>query len=104
MEKKIYDLNIDNRLDQLIPPLRASEWTLLLDSIVENGCEVPLIVWNGTIVDGHNRYRICRDNNIPFAVEEKQFGNIDEAKKWVILNQLGRRNLSDYQKCELVIP
>ena len=77
---------------------------MLTDSILANGCEMPLVVWNGIIVDGHNRYRICRENGVPFAVEEKAFDSREAAEIWIIRNQLGRRNLSDFQRCELVLP
>ena len=55
-------------------------------------------------MDGHNRYRICHEYSIPFAVEEKSFESRESAKIWLIRNQLGRRNLPDFQKCELVLP
>jgi len=28
-------------------------------NILKNGCYDPIKIWNGTIVDGHNRYEIC---------------------------------------------
>ena len=70
MEKKILDLEIDPDFAGLIPPLQDTELSLLIDSILTNGCEMPLVIWNGTILDGHNRYRICHENSIPFAVFE----------------------------------
>jgi hypothetical protein len=51
-----------------------------------------------TIVDGHNRYDICQEHGIPFAIMEKEFENRDEALMWMISTQLGRRNLTTYQK------
>ena len=104
MEKQLYPLKIDPDFASLIPPLQDTELSILTDSILANGCEMPLVVWNGTVVDGHNRYRICHENGISFAVEEKMFESREAAKIWIIRNQLGRRNLSDFQKCELVLP
>ena len=104
MEKKLYPLKVDNELATLIPPLQDVEQKMLTESILANGCEMPLVVWNGIIVDGHNRYRICVENNIPFATEEKEFESKDAVKVWIIRNQLGRRNLQDFQRCELVLP
>ena len=68
-----------------------------------DGCESPLIVWNGVIVDGHNRYAICRKHEIPFAIQEKDFSSRDDAMLWMLRNQLGRRNLNDYQRGEMVL-
>lgn len=76
---------------------------MLEASIVANGCESPLTVWNDTIVDGHNRYDICQQYSIPFAVLEKEFADRDAALMWMIQTQLGRRNLSTYQKGELAL-
>ena len=104
MEKSLYELRVDPEFAKLIPPLQDTELSLLTDSILANGCEMPLVVWNGTLVDGHNRYRICHENGVPFAIEEKEFDSRETAELWLIKNQLGRRNLTDYQKCELVLP
>ena len=104
MEKQLYELTIDPDFAGLIPPLQDAELSVLTDSILANGCEMPLVVWNGIIVDGHNRYRICRENGVPFAIEEKDFESREAAEIWIIRNQLGRRNLSDFQRCELVLP
>lgn len=103
MEKKVYELKIDPDLRDLIPPLSEEEYRLLEDSIVRDGCDTPLIVWNGTIVDGHNRYEICRKNNVPFACEEKEFADKDAAMFWMLEHQLARRNLNGYQRSELVL-
>ena len=102
-EKKVYDLIIDPEFRDLIPPLNEEELKLLEASIVADGCESPLIVWNGVIVDGHNRYAICRKHEIPFAIQEKDFSSRDDAMLWMLRNQLGRRNLNDYQRGEMVL-
>lgn len=102
-EKKLYDLTVDPEFRDLIPPLNEEELKLLEASIVADGCESPLIVWNGVIVDGHNRYAICRKHEIPFAIQEKDFSSRDDAMLWMLRNQLGRRNLNDYQRGEMVL-
>ena len=104
MEKSLYELRVDPEFAKLIPPLQDTELSMLTDSILANGCEMPLLVWNGIIVDGHNRYRVCREYGVPFAIEEKEFESREAAEIWIIRNQLGRRNLSDFQRCELVLP
>ena len=102
-EKKVYELIIDPEFRDLIPPLNEEELKLLEASIVADGCESPLIVWNGVIVDGHNRYAVCRKHEIPFAIQEKDFSSRDDAMLWMLRNQLGRRNLNSYQRVELVL-
>ena len=102
-EKKLYDLAVDPEFRDLIPPLNEEELKLLEESLVADGCESPLIVWNGVIVDGHNRYAICRKHGIPFSIQEKNFSSRDDAMLWMLRNQLGRRNLNSYQRVELVL-
>lgn len=102
-EKKLYDLAVDPEFRDLIPPLNEEELKLLEGSLVADGCESPLIVWNSVIIDGHNRYAICRKHEIPFAIQEKDFSSRDEAMLWMLRNQLGRRNLNNYQRVELVL-
>ena len=102
-EKKLYALTVDPEFRDLIPPLNEEELKLLEESLVADGCESPLIVWNGVIVDGHNRYAICRKHGIPFSIQEKNFSSRDDAMLWMLRNQLGRRNLNSYQRVELVL-
>lgn len=102
-EKKLHTLTIDPEFRDLIPPLNDDELAMLEENIIANGCESPLIIWDGVIVDGHNRYAICQKHGIPFAVTEKSFDNREGAMLWMLRNQLGRRNLNDYQRGEMVL-
>jgi hypothetical protein len=79
----------------LIPALSEVELDQLHRSLDAYGCQSPLLVWeeNQTLVDGHNRYEYCSANGIPFEVKYMDFSSEDAAKNWMILNQLGRRNL-----------
>ena len=106
MDKKLYDLTVNDKFERLCPPLRDAEREVLEGSILANGCETPLIVWKGKgiIVDGHNRYRICQEHQIPFSYIETEFESVADAQKWIIRNQLARRNVPDYVRCELVLP
>ena len=94
-EKSIRKLQIDSCFKNLIHPLRRKEYLQLEQNILADGCRDPLIVWNGVIVDGHNRYEICTRHQIPFAVMEMDFFDKEEAIAWICANQLGRRNISE---------
>ena len=102
-EKKLYDLTVDPEFRDLIPPLNEEELKLLEESLVADGCESPLIVLKGVIIDGHNRYMICQKHDIPFSIQEKHFDTREEVMLWMLRNQLGRRNLNNYQRVELVL-
>jgi hypothetical protein len=55
------------------------------------------------LLDGHHRYMICQRYEMPFAIVEAPawIKTHEEASIWIIKNQLGRRNLEDYQRIEL---
>ena len=96
-------LKIDKEFQSLIPPLSDEEFSQLEENIKAEGCRDALVTWDGTIVDGHNRYKICQENDIPFKTEEKGFSSKEEATEWIIRNQFGRRNLSMMQRSELAM-
>ena len=96
-------LTVDDDFRSLIPPLSDDEYMRLERSIIAEGVRDPIITWNGTIVDGHNRYRICQEHGIAFKTAEIVFGSKDAAKIWIIENQFGRRNLNSYQKSVLAL-
>ncbi|OPY59419.1 MAG: hypothetical protein A4E55_00231 [Pelotomaculum sp. PtaU1.Bin035] len=96
-------IQIDNEFKSLIPLLTAEEYAGLEKSILEEGCRDALVLWNGIIIDGHNRYEICTQNNIPFNTTDKQFESREKAKEWIILNQFSRRNLSAYDRSLLAL-
>ena len=93
-EKKIHKLKINMEFKHLIRPLKEQEYLQLEANIISDGCRDAIITWNGYIVDGHNRYKICTDHNIPFAVMEMDFECKEAAIAWICANQLGRRNIT----------
>jgi N6-adenosine-specific RNA methylase IME4 len=93
------DIQINAEFAALIPPLSAEERQQLEENIVEHGgARDPLVVWASkgklTLIDGHNRYEICTRLELPFDVHEMRFKSTDEARHWIVKNQLGRRNLT----------
>jgi len=93
----------DEELKNILPPLTKDELGALEQEILKSGMLNPILTWRGVIVDGYNRYSICQKHSIPFEYKELEFDDKEEAMLWMINNQLGRRNLSDYSKCELVL-
>ena len=92
-------LAIDPEFASKIPPLREEELKQLEENILADGVVInPLIIWDGVIVDGHNRYRILQKHpEIQFTTYEKAFSDRYEAIAWICKNQLGRRNLTPQQ-------
>ncbi len=89
-------VSVDSEFARLIPPLSAEERCELERSVLADGCREPLVVWSAgdILLDGHNRYGICRTHDLSFDVRRLDFSDRDSAKRWMIANQLGRRNLT----------
>ena len=97
-------LIIDPKFRDKIPPLTEDEFSLLEENILSDGAVFsPLIVWDGTILDGHNRYEIIQKHpELTYAVHKVSFANRYEAISWICKHQLGRRNLTPQQKKYLI--
>ena len=109
---------IDEDFKKLMPPLAPDEYKLLEESIKTEGCREPIVLWHTFLIDGYTRYEICQRNNIEFKTKSIIFrdnfaspapsgkvslshfpnDNRDTVKMWIIKNQLGRRNLTDYDR------
>lgn len=97
-------LIIDPEFRDKIPPLTEAEYEQLRENILSDG-EVyePIVTWQGTIIDGHNRWRIIQEHpEIPYRIKEMDFADKWEAFAWMYRKQLGRRNLTDEQKAYMI--
>jgi hypothetical protein len=89
------DIKIDQEFRDIIPALTGAEFEQLEKNIIEEGCREKIITWNGFLIDGHNRYKICEKNSIKFEVLEKNdFEDRHAVINWMIQNQIGKRNLT----------
>lgn len=93
-KKSVYKLKINMEFKNLISPLQKKEFLQLEADILSDGCRNPIVTWNGFIVDGHNRYEICTEHQIPFGIMEMDFECKEAAIAWICANQLGRRNIT----------
>lgn len=100
-------LKIDPEFRDKIPALTDAEFEQLKENILADG-EVyePIVTWNNTIVDGHNRWRIICENweklKDKFRTKPMDFADKWEAFEWMYRKQLGRRNLTDEQKSFMI--
>jgi N6-adenosine-specific RNA methylase IME4 len=90
------NFKIDNEFSKYIPGLSSDEYEQLKSNIHADGCREPLVIWEeeGLLVDGHNRFRICTETNVPYDLQKKSFPDRESVLDWIDCNQLGRRNLS----------
>ncbi len=104
-------IQIDEELKDLLPRLSEDDSNSLTQSLIENGFDQKfgrIKVWfpedndgTGYIVDGHNRYKICRKNDIElsdYCFEPVYFDSKEDVIKWMLENQLARRNLQTIQR------
>lgn len=96
-------LRIDPEFAKLIRPLATAEYEGLQRSLLEHGCLDPLMVWGDIVIDGHHRYQICKQHNIPFTTVPMEFRNRDEAKTEIIKIQFSRRNITYFTRCLLAL-
>jgi N6-adenosine-specific RNA methylase IME4/ParB-like chromosome segregation protein Spo0J len=97
-------LKINETYKNLIPKLDDAEFKQLEENILQHGLIDPIKVTSDyTIIDGYNRFTISQKHGIEPKVEVMN-NLIDENQimLWIINNQLGRRNITDFVKIELI--
>jgi len=91
------EIIIDKEFEFFLPPLDEATFKWLEDSVLEYGCRQPLVLWEGILIDGYNRYRIIMEHDIPYTTVSMEFESRDEVLIWMISNQVSRRNLNPMQ-------
>ena len=101
---KLSNLKIDPEFSAQILPLSFEELQQLEMNMIRDGkLTDPIIVWNKTILDGHNRYNILRKHSfIEYEIKEMEFSSHQEALIWICNHQLGRRNLTPERRKYLI--
>ena len=112
----IPELTIDPEFQSLIPPLSPEEYEGLKDSIRTHGFRPErglILTWQGVIIDGHNRYQICRelaDEGLEVRLDPethiREMEHLPDRAAvilWMLRNQLGRRNLSDAARIDIAL-
>lgn len=95
---------IDPEFENKIPPIGEAEFQQLRDNILTAG-EVyePLVVWDGVLVDGHNRWKVIQEHpEVKWRTRKMNFVDKWAAFEWMYKNQLGRRNLTDEQRTYMI--
>jgi DNA modification methylase/ParB-like chromosome segregation protein Spo0J len=85
---------LDPEFESLFMPLAADELAQLEASVLSEGIRDPLVVWGGVLLDGHNRFALAQKHGLEYAAREVALADRHAARRWIINNQLGRRNLT----------
>ena len=101
---KLSSLKIDPEFSAQILPLSFDELHQLELNMIRDGkLTDPIIVWNKTILDGHNRYNLLKKHSfIEYEIKELEFSSRQEALIWICNHQLGRRNLTQERRKYLI--
>lgn len=103
MSIKQIQINIKKEYFDIVPRPIDSEYKSLMESMREDGQQIPIVVnQEGTILDGHTRYEICKELNIQPIYEIKKFDDKIDEKNYVIITNLSRRNLNLAQRAEIL--
>ncbi|EPT4224794.1 MULTISPECIES: ParB/RepB/Spo0J family partition protein [Pseudomonas] len=89
-----YDLEFHDYA-QLFPLIIGDDYEALLEDIDTNGQRAPIVLHEGKILDGRNRYRVCKDLLIEPQTEEYTG---DDALGYVLSLNLYRRQLTVAQR------
>ena len=101
---KLSSLKIDPEFSAQIFPLSFDELHQLELNMIRDGkLTDPIIVWNKTILDGHNRYNLLKKHSfIEYEIKEMELSSRQEALIWICNHQLGRRNLTPERRKYLI--
>jgi len=91
------EIIIDEEFKFLLPPLDKTTYTWLEENILQHGCREPLVLWEGILIDGHNRYEISKKHDVPFKTVSMEFDSREDVVIWMISTQVSRRNLTPTQ-------
>lgn len=84
-------------LANIFPLLEGVEFDEMCDSVEAIGLTNPIVLYEGKILDGRNRYRACLDRGI--RPEFVPFGGTNEdAAEYVAAGNIFRRNLTPSQR------
>jgi len=91
-------IKIKEEFKKLIPALTKEEYKQLENNCIAEGIREKILIWNGFIIDGHNRYEISLKWDLEIQTETKQFQDEEAVKEWMILKQIGKKNISKYKR------
>jgi ParB-like chromosome segregation protein Spo0J len=98
------EFKINPEFEKLIPAQDKATINEIFESIKATGVRDPIDVnSNGTILDGHTRFRICQKLGIKPPYRVMKFSNVFEEQAYVISTNRQRRQMNIIQKVELCL-
>lgn len=104
------ELKINPRFEKFSPKKKQDEIDELRKSLIEKGyIGAPILTWHGYIIDGHNRYYMCKELGVEIDddnIEEIDLGDDAEeidAMDWMHTHQLSSKNLTAGEKLAMTM-
>ena len=95
------EVKIHPEFQKWFDPLEEKEFEILEASIIKAGqADMPLVLWNGYLLDGHHRFKICQKHGLPYKVIHKVFEDEEYAEEYALEAQDGRRNITKFKYTE----
>lgn len=87
-------------LANLMPMIEGSKFEELRKDIAANGLNYKIVLYDGQVLDGRNRYRALRANGHTFTADDFEVfsGDLDKARAYVISTNFQRRQMTNKDK------
>ncbi len=82
----------------IFPPMTDDEFFALKEDIRSKGQREDVVLWEGKILDGRNRYRACQELGID--VQWRELPECDDPIDYVLSKNLYRRHLTESQRAQ----
>jgi len=89
-----------HEIAQIFPMMEKVEFSALVEDIRRNGLRTPVVLYEGKMLDGRNRYRACLEAGVkPHSIEYE--GN--DPVGYIVSANLHRRHLSSSQRAACAV-
>jgi len=96
------ELKINPDIERFIQPLNEAQFETLKRGIQKDGLLSPIeVMFDGTIIDGHHRYRACKELKIKPEIRiVEKIKTVEEAIDYTYKVNIIRRHMNPYQIVE----
>lgn len=106
MKKKEYagKIRVDPKIEALITPLKEDQLAILEESLLAEGRAISsLWLWGDLLVDGHNRFRLCKQHKLAYEVTQvyEDAEDIEDVMDRIRRDSLARRHMTPLEQSKI---